>query len=99
MANTPRTELGPPGAESGYPQERLTVGVAVCVWNQFLESWSPGFAVAEVLPLGYRLRRLSDGHTFVDVFATNQVIPERRRKQEHGVVGTHLDRRRPTIDD
>jgi hypothetical protein len=98
MPNTPRTDLGPPGVEN-VPRERLAVGVSVCVWNQFLERWSPGFAVAEVLPVGYRLRRMSDGHTFEDVFSPNQVIPERRRKQDPGVVGTYLDRRHPSPDE
>ena len=31
------------------------------VWNQFSQSWTPGFVVIEENDRGYRLRRRSDG--------------------------------------
>jgi hypothetical protein len=69
------------------------VGTKVCVRNQFLGNWSSGFAVAEVVHHGYRIRRLSDGLVFPDVFAVDDVRPERRQEPERGIVGSHLDRR------
>jgi len=69
------------------------VGTSVCVWNQFLDQWSGGFEVAEIQPLGYLLRRMSDGHVLRDVFAFDDVLVERRRNPMRGIVGSHLDRR------
>ena len=73
-------------------EAKLTTGEAVCVWNHYLGRWTDGFAVAEVVPGGYRLRRLSDGHVFSHVFSTNEVMEERRTVQELAY-GIHLDRR------
>jgi hypothetical protein len=53
----------------GGTEVKLTVGSAARVWNHSLDRWTAGFAVAEVVPGGYRLRRLSDGHVFRDVFS------------------------------
>lgn len=72
----------------------LEAGTEVCVWNRFLDGWTDGFAVAGVEDGGYRLTRLSDGHVFEDVFPTDVVIPERRKIQTPGFLGTEHDRRR-----
>lgn len=71
----------------------LRVGTAVYVRDRFQGDWSGGFAVDEVLPLGYRLRRLSDGYVFDEVFAFDDVRVERRKDPLRGVTGSHLDRR------
>jgi hypothetical protein len=68
--------------------------MAACVWNQYLRRWTSGFAVAEVLARGYRLRRLSDDYVFSHVFSTDEVMEERRKIQEPGIHGIRVDRRR-----
>lgn len=73
-------------------EAQLTIGAAACVWNHYLRRWTDGFAVAEAVPGGYRLRRLSDGHVFSHVFSTNEVMEERRKVQELDY-GIHFDRR------
>lgn len=73
----------------------LSVGTVVCVWNYYLQKWSAGFEVAEALPLGYRLRRLSDGQLVDHVFTGEEVMVERRREQLPGFDGPPLDRRAP----
>ena len=87
-----------PAPESQGPGPRLAVGTQVCVWNSFLEIWTGGFAVAEVLPSGYRLRRMSDGHAFDHQFPATQVIRERRRIERPGYGADHVERRQ-RIDD
>ena len=71
----------------------LEVGTKVCVRNRFLGDWTTGFDVAEVLHDGYRIRRLSDGHAFPDMFALEDVRLERRQHPLREVTGSHLDRR------
>jgi hypothetical protein len=71
----------------------MAVGTEICVWNASLEAWTVGFAVAEALPQGYRLRRLSDGHVFDHVFAAELVRADRRQSQSPGFMGTDRDRR------
>jgi hypothetical protein len=71
----------------------LGVGAKVCVRNRFLGDWTTGFEVAEVLSGGYRIRRLSDGHDFPDVFAFEDVRPERRQHPLREIGRSHLDRR------
>ena len=79
---------------STHAPAALTVGAAVCVWNSFLQRWTDGFVVAEVLDDGYRLRRRSDGHVFVDdVFPRQSVIAERRSAQLPGYESPDADRR------
>lgn len=85
---------GPPGGGESVIGTPLQAGTAVCVWNHFLDAWTGGFAVAGTEDGGYRLARLSDGHVFDDVFAFDAVIPERRRAQLPGFVGTEHDRRK-----
>jgi hypothetical protein len=77
----------------------LEPGTEVCVWNHFLDHWTGGFAVAFVDGDGYRLARLSDGLVFDDVFPFGAVMPERRRRQLSGFVGTDADRRREQTTD
>jgi hypothetical protein len=69
------------------------VGALVCVRNRFLGDWTSGFTVAEVLGDGYRIRRISDGHAFPDVFPFAEVRLERRRQPLREIVGSYLDRR------
>lgn len=86
---------GPPGGDGeGTVLAPIGVGEDICVWNRYLERWTDGFAVAEVVADGYRLERRSDGHVFDDVFSFEEVRPERRRTQLPGIVGTPVDRRR-----
>lgn len=71
----------------------LDVGTKVYVRNRFLGNWSSGFRVAEVLDDGYRLRRLSDGQVFADVFPFHDVHQERRQHPLRGIGESYLDRR------
>jgi len=70
----------------------LEVGMRVCVRNRFLGDWTTGFKVAEVLRDGYRIRRLSDGHDFPDVFAFEDVRLERRQHPLRETSGSYPDR-------
>lgn len=94
MTSTPPSEGEHFDAEVGGSEVHLSVGTVACVWNHFLRRWTDGFAVAEVLASGYRLRRLSDDYVFRHVFSTDEVMEERRKIQEPGVHGTYLDRRK-----
>ena len=93
MTGTPRSEGDIPEGEVGDSGVQLAVGMAACVWNHYLRRWTGGFAVAEVLASGYRLRRLSDDYVFSHVFSTDEVMEERRKIQEPGIHGIHVDRR------
>jgi hypothetical protein len=55
------------------------VGTKVYVRDRYLGNWCSGFVVAEVLDDGYRLRRLTDGLIFPDLFAFDDVHLERRQ--------------------
>ena len=96
MTRPPRSEGDSLEGEVGDSEVKLAVGVSACVWNQYLRRWTSGFAVAEVLAGGYRLRRLSDDYVFTHVFSTDEVMEERRKAQEPGIDGTRVDRRRAT---
>lgn len=93
MTSTPESEGDLHEGEVGDSEVQLAVGMAACVWNYYLRRWTGGFAVAEVLASGYRLRRLSDDHVFSHVFSTDEVMEDRRKIQEPGIHGIHLDRR------
>lgn len=80
---------------SSPPPPPLTVGTKVVVRNRFEGEWTGGFEVAGIVPHGYLLRRLSDGHAFPDVFTPAEVRQERRSEPARSVAGSHLDRRRP----
>lgn len=75
------------------PGSTLDVGTKVYVRDRFLGDWSSGFEVAEMLSDGYRIRRLSDGQVFPDVFAFDDVRLERRQQPLRGIAGSHHDRR------
>ena len=90
MTSTPRSGGDFLEGEVGDSEVQLAVGMAACVWNQYLRRWTSGFAVAEVLAGGYRLRRLSDDYVFSHVFSTDEVMEERRKIQEPGI---RVDRR------
>jgi hypothetical protein len=79
--------------ESGSSAPPLERGVRVYVRDRYLGRWSGGFKVAEVLSDGYKIRRLSDGHAFPDVFPFDDVRLERRHEPLRGIAGSHLDRR------
>jgi hypothetical protein len=93
MTSRPKSEDDLHEGEVSDSQVRLAVGTAARVWNYYLRRWTGGFAVAEVFASGYRLRRLSDDHVFSHVFSTDEVMEERRKIQEPGIHGIHLDRR------
>jgi hypothetical protein len=93
MTSKPTSEGDLLEGEVGDSEVQLAVGTAACVWNHFLRRWTGGFAVAEVLARGYRLRRLSDGYVFSHVFSTDEVMEERRKIQEPGIHGIQVDRR------
>jgi hypothetical protein len=93
MTSSPRSEGDLHEGEVGVSDVQLAVGIKACVWNHYLRRWTGGFAVAEVLASGYRLRRLSDDFVFSHVFSNDEVMEERRQIQEPGVHGIHVDRR------
>jgi hypothetical protein len=71
----------------------LIVGSVVCVRDRYLGNWIGGFVVAEVLPRGYRLRRVSDRHVIDEVFGSDEVMAERRVDPLHGMGHFRLTRR------
>ena len=93
ITSTPRSEGDYLEGEVGDSVVQLAVGTVACVWNHYLRRWTGGFAVAEVLAGGYRLRRLSDDYVFSDVFIATEVMEERRKIQEPCIHGNHVDRR------
>jgi hypothetical protein len=66
------------GTVTTGPVVVLDVGTTVYVRDRFLGNWCSGFEVAEVLPDGYRLLRLTDHRVFPDVFSFDDVHLERR---------------------
>ena len=82
----------PGSTENNASALRLDVGTKVYVRNRFQGDWSSGFMVAEVVDHGYRLRRLSDGQVFTDVFPFHDVHVERRQHPLRGVDESWLDR-------
>jgi hypothetical protein len=63
--------------EPARPQ--LAVGTKVEVRRRFDDKWASGFEVAETTPLGYRLRRLSDGEMIPVPFPADVVRREKKR--------------------
>jgi hypothetical protein len=59
--------------------QRYSPGTLVEVHNRYTDGWSEGFAVAEPVANGYRLRRLSDGATLPVVFSPELVRQSRRQ--------------------
>ena len=75
------------------PSVVLDIGTKVYVCDRYLGNWSSGFEVADVLPGGYRLRRLTDRRVFPDVFPFDDVRLERRHDPDRDTRGSYLDRR------
>ncbi len=61
-------------------EERLKPGTRVEVRSRFEDRWSRGFEVAEVLPEGYRLKRLSDLTVLPVEFEFDDVRRERKKQ-------------------
>jgi hypothetical protein len=61
-------------------EEHLKPGTRVEVRSRFEGGWSRGFEVAEVVPEGYRVRRLSDGSVLPTDFDVDDVRKEKRRQ-------------------
>lgn len=59
-------------------QESIEVGDEVDVHTQFSDSWVPGFEIAEVIPEGYRVRRLSDGSLLPGYTSESDLRPRYR---------------------
>jgi len=64
----------------GALSEELVHGTRVDVRSRFVGSWTHGFEIAEAVPGGYRLRRISDGSVLPDVFSAEELRPERRKQ-------------------
>lgn len=79
--------------ENGTAVPTLEVGTRVYVRDRYLGQWNGGFEVAALVESGYRLRRLSDGHAFPDVFRSEDVRLDRRQSPLRGISGSYLDRR------
>jgi hypothetical protein len=60
-------------------QERLTPGTRIEVRRRFDSGWAAGFEVAEVMPAGYRVRRMSDGDVLPVEFDLDDVRRERKK--------------------
>jgi hypothetical protein len=60
--------------------ELVKPGTRVEVRSRFDDRWARGFEVTEVLPAGYRLRRLSDGSVLPVAFPFDDVRRERRKQ-------------------
>jgi hypothetical protein len=67
-------------AERSWRAEAIDVGDRVDVRSRFIGEWARGFEVVEVLPEGYRIRRLSDGSVLPEVIPPDDVRPERRKQ-------------------
>ena len=55
-------------------------GMRIEVRRRFDDSWAKGFEVAEVLPAGFRVRRLSDGSVLPVEFGADDVRRERKKQ-------------------
>lgn len=75
----PVTTGGGDAAEPGV-RSPLAPGTKVDVRNRYQGTWVRGFEIAEVLPDGFRIRRLSDGSILGDLFSRDDVRRERRRQ-------------------
>jgi hypothetical protein len=63
----------------GVP-DGVSTGDAVEVRTRYLsEHWAPGYAVAEVVPGGVRVRRCGSGEVLGEVFSSRDVRPRGER--------------------
>lgn len=60
--------------------EWIKPGTRCEVRRRYDDGYARGFEVAEVMPDGYRVRRLSDSSILPAVFAADDVRPERKRQ-------------------
>ena len=60
-------------------EEGLTPGTRVEVRRRFDAAWARGFEVAELNPIGYRVRRLSDGEILPVDFERDDVRVEHKK--------------------
>ena len=67
-----------PDPAAARPPRPWDVGTWVYARDRRTGVWSGGFAIADVLDQGYRLRRLWEGDVLDDVFRHDDVRPERR---------------------
>jgi hypothetical protein len=58
----------------------LAPGTQVDVRNRYQGTWVRGFEVAEFMPEGYRIRRLSDGSILPEFFSRDDVRRQRSRQ-------------------
>ncbi len=73
--------MGDPGIPgTSLDPELLSPGRHVEVRNRFTGAWSRGFDIAEVVPGGYRIRRLSDGSLLPTLFPRDDVRPRPPKK-------------------
>jgi hypothetical protein len=68
----------PADAPDAADVQGLEPGARVEVRTGFDQSWTSGFAIAEVTEQGYRLRRRSDDHVLPVEFPFDAVRRERR---------------------
>ncbi|MDQ3757713.1 MAG: hypothetical protein M3394_07680 [Actinomycetota bacterium] len=61
-------------------EDLVKPGTRVEVRSRFDSRWARGFEVVEVLPEGYRLRRLSDGSVLPADFPFEDVRLERKKQ-------------------
>ena len=73
--------MSDPGVSVTSPdREPLSPGSHVEVRNRFTGTWSRGFDLVEIVDVGYRVRRLSDGSVLPTVFPPEDVRPRPPKK-------------------
>jgi hypothetical protein len=66
-------------ASKARSRDALAAGTSVDVRNRYVGAWSSGFEVAEPVPDGYVIRRISDGSVLPDVFTNDDVRAQRHK--------------------
>lgn len=61
--------------------EPLEAGIRVEVRQRFDQRWTRGFAIAETRGDRFLIRRLSDGTVLPTEFTSEELRPERKRRQ------------------
>ena len=73
--------MSDPGVSVTSPDRGpLSPGSHVEVRNRFTGTWSRGFDLVEIVDVGYRVRRLSDGSVLPTVFPPEDVRPRPPKK-------------------
>ena len=65
----------------------VEVGDRVEVHTKFSDSWVGGFEIAEIIPEGYRVRRISDGSILPGHTSETDVRPARSRARVASWIG------------